>query len=106
MTPDSQSVSTDPTPGPPSLARQAPGISRPVLRRDCPIIWRGTDIIQFGADDDAPILDRVSPALVRWLLTLDGLRTWEQIDAEFAADPAQVNGSPAPVTHDEASLAR
>lgn len=105
MTPDSQSVSTDPTPGPPSLARQAPGIARPVLRRDCPIIWRGTDIIQFGADDDAPILDRVSPALVRWLLTLDGLRTWEQIDAEFAADPARVNGSPAPVTHDEARRA-
>ena len=105
MTPDSPSVSTAPTTGPPSLARQAPGIARPVLRRDCPIIWRGTDIIQFGADDDAPILDRVSPALVRWLLTLDGLRTWEQIDAEFAADPAQVNGSPAPVTHDEARRA-
>ena len=109
MSPDLPSVSPDPSScppsGPPSLARQAPGIARPVLRRDCPIIWRGTDIIQFGADDNAPILDRMSPALVRWLLTLDGLRTWAQIDAEFAADAAQINGSTAPVTHGEARRA-
>lgn len=97
--------STDPSTGPPSLAEQAPGIARPVLRRDCPIIWRDTDVIQFGVDDDAPILDRVSPTLVRWLLSLDGLRTWAQVNEEFASDAHTTGGSPAPVTHDDARRA-
>ena len=85
----------------PSLAEQAPGIERPELRRDCPLIWRGIDVIQFGVSDDAPKLDRMTPGLARWLLRLDGLRTWPQIDAELA------NGSPspAPVSYDDARRA-
>jgi hypothetical protein len=102
---DERHITTAPSGEPPSLACQAPGIARPVLRRDCPIIWRGTDIIQLGAGDDAPILDRTSPALVRWLLTLDGLRTWAQIDAEFAVDAPPIRGSRAPVSHGEARRA-
>lgn len=94
---------SDPPTGPPSLAAQAPGIARPVLRRDCPVIWRGPDSVQFGASDDAPILDRMTPAIVRWLLRLDGLRIWAQIDAEFAPDAPTIGD--ARVTHDEARRA-
>ena len=98
-------MTTDPPFGPPSLAGQAPGIERPFLRRDCPLIWRGTEVVQFGADDHAPVLDRMTPALVRWLHRLDGLRTWPQIDAEFAPDAQESSGPPTTVTYDDARRA-
>ena len=90
----------------PSLAEHAPGIVRPELRRDCPLVWRGIDRIQFGADDDAPILDRMTPALARWLIRLDGLRTWDEIDAGFAQAPSSARqGWAEPVSYEDARRA-
>ena len=92
----------------PSLAEHAPGIERPELRRDCPLVWRGIDRVQFGAGEDAPLLDRMTPGLARWLIRLDGLRTWEQIDAEFisAEQAARPRGDElSAVTYDEACRA-
>ena len=98
-------MTTNPSP---SLAEHAPGIERPELRRDCPLVWRGIDRVQFGAGEDAPLLDRMTPGLARWLIRLDGLRTWEQIDAEFtsAEQGARHRGDePSIVTYDEACRA-
>ena len=65
------------------LAQCAPGIHRPQLRRDCPLLWRGDERLQIGAASSAPVLDRMSADLATWLTGLDGLRTWQQVQDDL-----------------------
>lgn len=47
-------------------------IHRPRWRDTVPLLWRGSTVAQFGDD---VLVDRLTPAHVSWLRSLDGLRT-------------------------------
>jgi bacteriocin biosynthesis cyclodehydratase domain-containing protein len=54
---------------------------RPRLRDDVPILWRDRSTVQIGDD---VVVDRVRPEHVTWLLSLDGLRSPEEVSRELA----------------------
>ena len=60
-------------------------IHRPRWRDTVPLLWRGSTIVQFGDD---VIVDRVTPAHVAWLRSLDGLRTAQEISDELPVSRA------------------
>jgi hypothetical protein len=71
-------ASAEPRPGP--LLPELAGYRRPRLRDDVPILWREASCIQFG---DEVVVDRITRAHVTWLLSLDGLRSPDQIEDDL-----------------------
>lgn len=67
-----------------TLATSALGIARPALRPDLLLTWHGDDL-QVGTGPDAVLIADVPRAGLAWLRTVDGLRSWEQLDAELEA---------------------
>ena len=78
---------------PEALAQLTPGVTRPELRRDCPLLWRGPATLQIGTALDAPVVDRISHLTAAWLTGLNGLRTWDQVAADHPAQPLGRNNS-------------
>jgi hypothetical protein len=78
---------------PESLAQRTPGVTRPELRRDYPLLWRGPATLQIGTALDAPIVDRVSHLTAAWLTGLNGLRTWDQVADHHAREQLGRNGA-------------
>ena len=54
--------------------------SRPRYCPDQPIMWREPGIVQFGTDEHRVIVDRVTADDVTWLINLDGLTLWSNVD--------------------------
>lgn len=71
----------------PAPAFTVPGIIRPRLSDDVPLVFRPPDRLQVGEEADAPVLGHVPAAVVEWLSRIDGTRTWEQLAGEVAASP-------------------
>ena len=64
------------------LRQAAPGITRPALRPDLPLALRASGL-QIGAGSVALYAPDVAPGALAWLRTIDGTRSWEQLDEEF-----------------------
>jgi len=63
------------------LTEAAGSIRRPRYRPQCPLLWRGPGRLQIGEGTFHVLLGDVDPAMVTWLLGLDGLRTLDQVVA-------------------------
>ncbi|MBK9737944.1 MAG: hypothetical protein IPO93_00140 [Actinobacteria bacterium] len=55
-------------------------LHRPRCRATVPVLWRARSTVQIGDD---VIVDRITPAHVTWLASLDGLRTSQQVSDEL-----------------------
>ena len=68
-----------------------PGVQRPRLRADHPLLRRSDGQLQLGLGADALLLGPATAALVAWLRRIDGGHDWHQLvglAAELDLDPA------------------
>jgi len=66
------------------LRTRAPGIVRPRLRADHPLLWRSGGRLQVGIGDRAVRLGAVPTEAVRWITGIDGTRDWAQVAQDAA----------------------
>lgn len=71
------------------LDPNASRLRRPLLRSDAPLVWRPDGRPQCGAEGTP--LTAPGPEAARWLLGLDGLRTWAEIESD-----QRLTGQPGP----------
>ncbi len=82
-------MSTAPLPDPvlgSPVAEVLAGWRRPRLRDDVPILWRDRLTVQIGDD---VVVDRITPAHVTWLVSLDGLRSPTEIERDLPMPVAE-----------------
>ena len=63
--------------------------ARPRYRAECPVLWRAPGVAQVGEGRLHRIIE-LDLASAKWLLSLNGLRTVDQLMAELAAEPEHV----------------
>jgi hypothetical protein len=72
-----------PKPATTPLALAAAGIVRPRYRPQTPLLWRPAGRLQIGEGSHHVILSSVTPAMARWIQSLDGLREISQLEQDL-----------------------